>query len=322
MSLSGTVLAGEPVGTVRRKPHREILGGIRELRPIDFEEPLSSAEVNSLRPTATLIGAGTNAPATATAHEEVKAAEGGPRRVSLADLQERGSETLSEAVGRLLDVRATSQIFAQEMARMPTASQIFTQEMAKMPTASQTFTQEMARMPTASQIFTQEMARMPTASQTFAQEMARMPTASQIFAQEMAKMPTASQIFAQEMATILSPEVSSGVLALSRVSPVRTTDVSETVTPAAESYARSAHLYMSLELTKKVIRETMPSAIGIYVDLKNDPEESNYPTICFKITIGESVDRVLELDDLLQDRLYRDVPPGHRTFLSFAYRFI
>jgi len=57
------------------------------------------------------------------------------------------------------------------------------------------------------------------------------------------------------------------------------------------------------------------------VDVKKDPDEGGYPTICFTITIQESVDRVLELDDALQDALYERIPADDRLYLSFAYQF-
>lgn len=52
----------------------------------------------------------------------------------------------------------------------------------------------------------------------------------------------------------------------------------------------------------------------------NDPEEGGYPTICFVVTIGETVRQTLELDEALQDALYHHIPADHRMYLSFRYR--
>jgi len=95
--------------------------------------------------------------------------------------------------------------------------------------------------------------------------------------------------------------------------------VPETTTPAAEKYARSLGMYGSVILTKKIVRDTIPLMKALYVDLKADPDEGGFPTICFAITFRESVDRAVELDDALQDTLFDQIPTDHRVHLSFAY---
>lgn len=101
----------------------------------------------------------------------------------------------------------------------------------------------------------------------------------------------------------------------------RARTIPETITPAAEKHARSLGLYGSLVLAKEIARETLPSMRALNVDVKEDPDEGGYPTICFAITTREPVDRVVELDDALQDALYNYIPAHHRPYLSFAYRF-
>ncbi len=96
---------------------------------------------------------------------------------------------------------------------------------------------------------------------------------------------------------------------------------STTVTPAAEKYARSLGLYGALVLTKGLVRETIPVMKALTVDKKMDPDDGGYSTICFTITIPESVDRALELDDALQDVLYDRLPSDALFYFTFTYRF-
>lgn len=98
-----------------------------------------------------------------------------------------------------------------------------------------------------------------------------------------------------------------------------TNTIPETITPAAEKHAKSLGMYGSIILTKKIVRETIPSMKALYIDLKLDPDEGGIPTICFAITFRESVDRAVELDDALQDTLFDQIPTDHRVHLSFAY---
>lgn len=92
-------------------------------------------------------------------------------------------------------------------------------------------------------------------------------------------------------------------------------------TPAAMKYARSLGLYGSLVMTTQIILENFSPPGAIHVDVKKDPDEGGYTTICFTITTTESVDRVLELDDVLQDALYDRIQPDHHSYISFAYHF-
>jgi hypothetical protein len=97
--------------------------------------------------------------------------------------------------------------------------------------------------------------------------------------------------------------------------------MAETITPAATEYAKSHGLYGALVLAKKIVHELIPEMRALYVDLKRDPDEGGYPTLCFAITIKESVDHVLELDDALQDALYDRIPTEFLPYISFVYRF-
>ena len=60
---------------------------------------------------------------------------------------------------------------------------------------------------------------------------------------------------------------------------------------------------------------------ALTVDKKMDPDDGGYSTICFTITIPESVDRALELDDALQDVLYDRLPSDALFYFTFTYRF-
>ena len=97
--------------------------------------------------------------------------------------------------------------------------------------------------------------------------------------------------------------------------------VLESITPAAERHARALRLYGSFLLAKHIVRQTIPSLTGLYIDVSQDPDEGGYPTICFTLTVPEAVDRALELDDVLQEALYKHIPPQHRMYLAFNYRF-
>lgn len=93
------------------------------------------------------------------------------------------------------------------------------------------------------------------------------------------------------------------------------------ITPNAEKFSKSLGLYGSLVRTTEIVHKILPTSKALNVDVKKDPDEGGYPTICFAITIAESVDRVLELDDALQDMLYDSLPTDHRPHLSFTYHF-
>ncbi len=93
------------------------------------------------------------------------------------------------------------------------------------------------------------------------------------------------------------------------------------VTSAAEKCAESLGLRGSLLLAQQIVRQTFPSLKAIYVDTMNDPEEGGYPTICFVVTVSETVRKTLEFDEALQDALYNRIPAGHRMYLSFRYKF-
>ncbi len=93
------------------------------------------------------------------------------------------------------------------------------------------------------------------------------------------------------------------------------------VTSAAEKYAKSLRLRDSLLLAQRIVRQTFPSLKAVYLDAMNDPEEGGYPTICFLVTVSETVRQTLELDESLQDALYHQIPAAHRMYLSFRYKF-
>lgn len=98
--------------------------------------------------------------------------------------------------------------------------------------------------------------------------------------------------------------------------------VSEAVTPAAEQFAKALGIYGALVLTKEIVREQMGSAMtAFHVDRRDDPDESEFSTICFTITTHESVDSMLRRDNDLQDVLISQVPPNACLHFSFAYQF-
>jgi len=103
--------------------------------------------------------------------------------------------------------------------------------------------------------------------------------------------------------------------------PSLTNPSQETITPSAEEYAKSKGFYGSLFVTKAIVREIIPSMKALLVDLREDFDDGGYATVCFTVTIQESVDRALALDNLLQDAVIDRIPANHRLHISFNYQF-
>jgi hypothetical protein len=97
--------------------------------------------------------------------------------------------------------------------------------------------------------------------------------------------------------------------------------IPETVTPAAEGFAKEKGMYESLVRAKGLVRKIMPSARALAVDIEDDPDEGGYTSVCLQITTSEPVERVLELDNALENALIDQIPAEHRMFLTFAYQF-
>jgi len=96
----------------------------------------------------------------------------------------------------------------------------------------------------------------------------------------------------------------------------------ETIIPEAEKHAKTIGVYGSLKLATETVHDIMPYVWGMTIDLVKDPEaEDDEPTICFHLTVKESVDRMLELDDALQRALFDRLPPKDRPHFSFLYDF-
>lgn len=97
--------------------------------------------------------------------------------------------------------------------------------------------------------------------------------------------------------------------------------MSELITPAAAEYAKAKGLGRSVRLAKAIVREIIPSISALTVDVEKDPDEGGYPTICFRITIRESVDSALKQYYTLQRKPFSRVPADDRVHLSFIYHF-
>jgi hypothetical protein len=95
----------------------------------------------------------------------------------------------------------------------------------------------------------------------------------------------------------------------------------EIVARAAEEYAKSLGLYGTLVLTRGLVWAMMPSIRALYVDLVEDPDEGEYPTIRFTIMIPDPVEDVLQLDRSLQKVIYQHLPSRALMHFSFFYRF-
>ena len=103
--------------------------------------------------------------------------------------------------------------------------------------------------------------------------------------------------------------------------PVVTPVIPETVTPAAAEFARSLGLHDSLLVARQLTRQMLPSMRALHIDVEHDPEEEGLTTICFHITMPETVERVVELNDALHDALFECLPARAGMYFSFAYRF-
>lgn len=102
----------------------------------------------------------------------------------------------------------------------------------------------------------------------------------------------------------------------------RISDIPERIELAAEKYARSVGLYGSLVLAKQIIREQLASCLsGISVDLREDPDDVDYATVCFVLQIRESAERMLELDQALQETMIEKIPARDLVHISILYRF-
>jgi len=93
------------------------------------------------------------------------------------------------------------------------------------------------------------------------------------------------------------------------------------IMPAAEEYAKSIGVYGALILTKEIVHETIPSLKALVIDVKEDPEDEGYTTVCFTITVHDSVEQVMKFDNALQDTLYERLPSQALPYFSFSYRF-
>lgn len=116
-----------------------------------------------------------------------------------------------------------------------------------------------------------------------------------------------------------------GSLSFKEVGPLElpkfTSRPRDTVLPRAVEYAKTIGVYGSIFLAVDAIKEVLPSSRVISVDAKDDPDEGGYKIICFSITVRENVEKLVELNRLLQSTLYERVPNDHLAYLAFAYKF-
>ena len=97
--------------------------------------------------------------------------------------------------------------------------------------------------------------------------------------------------------------------------------IPETVTPAAEGFAKEKGMFESLIRAKGLVRKIMPSVRALSADLEEDPDEGGYPHIRLRITISGPVDQVLKSNNNLETALCSQIPAPHRTLLSYTYKF-
>ena len=95
----------------------------------------------------------------------------------------------------------------------------------------------------------------------------------------------------------------------------------DTITAAAENFAKTKGIYESLLHAKQIVRKMIPAIRALVVDVEEDPEEGGYTTICFQIETRQPVDRLLASDEALEDALIQEIPANDRCLFSFKYRF-
>jgi len=96
-------------------------------------------------------------------------------------------------------------------------------------------------------------------------------------------------------------------------------DARETLTQEAQSFSRTKGLVGSLVLARQLIQDLLPAMTPIRIALERDPEIAGYETLLFHIAIDEPAERLIELDDQLQDLIFDHIPPKHRRYFLFRY---
>lgn len=93
------------------------------------------------------------------------------------------------------------------------------------------------------------------------------------------------------------------------------------ISPDAEEYARSLGIYGSLLRSQELVRHLVPELRALRIDRHDDPEEGGYSVVRFNVVTSESVEKVLQLDDQLQDVFCGEIPPRHQPYFAFTYDF-
>jgi hypothetical protein len=98
--------------------------------------------------------------------------------------------------------------------------------------------------------------------------------------------------------------------------------ITETISAAAEKLAKSVHAYKSVSLAKEIIRAELGTNLtALEIDVKEDPDDDGYTTICFNVCFQGSVDEALALDQRVQKALIERIPAKQRVYLAVNYNF-
>ncbi len=92
------------------------------------------------------------------------------------------------------------------------------------------------------------------------------------------------------------------------------------IAPDAEEYARHLGICGSLLRTQEMVWRVVPRLKCLRIDRYDDPEEEGQSLIRMTIVTSEPVERVVLLDDQLQDIFCAEIPPRHQPYFAFTYQ--
>ncbi len=91
------------------------------------------------------------------------------------------------------------------------------------------------------------------------------------------------------------------------------------VTPEARQFATAHRLLGSTNLARRFIQDLLPPATIVRIGVYHDPEIVGYETLSFNVSIDASAERLMELNERVQDQIFEKISPQHRRYFSFHY---
>jgi len=93
------------------------------------------------------------------------------------------------------------------------------------------------------------------------------------------------------------------------------------ISPDAEEYARHLGIFGSLLRAQEIVWCVVPQSRCLRIDRYDDPEEEGQSLIRMTIMTSERADRVVQLDDQLEDIFCTEIPSRHQPYFAFTYQF-